>query len=71
MDLSHTTKYKQVTIYDWPWSQTCMDCAHGEFFQSDTFDSSNMLCHIACEDNDGSVCNGFKKKTDDEEEEED
>jgi hypothetical protein len=61
---------KTVTIYDWPWSQKCMDCKFGEFFQSDTFDTSNMLCHIARTDNDGQSCGGFIERTDNPGEEE-
>ena len=49
--------FQQVTIVPWPWSQYCMNCKHGEFMQSETFNSSNYICfvngymdsHIQCE----------------------
>jgi hypothetical protein len=59
MELIHC---KVVAIYEWPFSQMCMDCEHGEFIQSDTFDASNMMCHLACTENDGTVCKLFKQK---------
>ena len=34
----------QVTIKPWPFSQYCMDCEHGEFVESKTFNSSNYIC---------------------------
>jgi len=45
-----------VTIYEWPWSQNCMDCKYGEFVNSTTFDSSCYLCLLACEENNGEYC---------------
>jgi len=67
--MDDNARVKTVTIYNWPWSQKCMDCKFGEFFQSDTFDMSNMLCHEACKDNDGQSCPMFVERTDEPEEE--
>jgi hypothetical protein len=33
--------YDQVVVYDWPDSQTCVDCEYGEFVESESFSSSN------------------------------
>jgi hypothetical protein len=63
-------RFKPVTIYNWPWSQKCMDCKHGEFFQSDTFDTANMLCHLNCEDNNGESCSGFVSREEENDSEE-
>jgi hypothetical protein len=51
-----------ITIYDWPWSQKCMECKHGEFIDSEKFSSSCYLCHIRCEENDGVDCPYFEEK---------
>ena len=48
--------YTKVTIYDFPDSQMCMGCKHGEFVQSDSFGSSNYLCLISSEKNCGLGC---------------
>ena len=51
---------KKVTMYEWPSSQKCMECAHSEFVMSDTLTNSDYVCHEACEDNDGVSCSKFK-----------
>lgn len=33
-----------VTIQRWPWSQYCMDCKHGEFLESKTFNKADYIC---------------------------
>lgn len=43
-------------MYEWPESQICMDCPHGEFVMSDKLDNSNYLCMIGCDENDGMNC---------------
>jgi polyferredoxin len=48
--------YHQVIVYDWPESQTCMDCEHGEFVESETFSSSNYICKVGSVRNSGSAC---------------
>ena len=48
--------WSKVLIYSWPWSQNCIGCKNSEFVQSYTFDSSNYICNVECEENDGVDC---------------
>ena len=43
-------------MYEWPESQLCMDCKHGEFIMSDKLVNSNYLCMEGCDKNDGVGC---------------
>lgn len=43
-------------MYEWPQSQKCMECPHGEFVMSDRLDNSNYLCMVGCDENDGVYC---------------
>lgn len=43
-------------MYEWPESQICMECPHGEFVMSDRLDNSNYLCMVGCDENDGVNC---------------
>ena len=43
-------------MYEWPESQICMECPHGEFVMSDRLSNSNYLCMIGCDENDGINC---------------
>lgn len=49
-------KYDEVIIYSWPWSQNCIGCEHGEFVESETYDSSNYICKVSCTVNTGAYC---------------
>jgi len=49
-------------MYEWPESQICMDCPHGEFVMSDKLDNSNYLCMIGCDKNSGISCPGLPPK---------
>ena len=55
--------YHKVIIYDWPYSQTCMGCEHGEFVESKTYGSSNLICSIGSTGNNGSECRDRKEVT--------
>ena len=57
--------FNKVIIYRFPASQNCMDCVNGEFVQSETFDSSDYMCRVNCEKNDGVNCPKRKLKEDD------
>jgi len=43
-------------ITEWPESQICMDCDHGEFLNLEDYDSSDYLCHVNCTMNNGVSC---------------
>jgi hypothetical protein len=43
-------------MYEWPESQICMDCPHGEFVMSDKLVNSNYLGMNGCDKNDGVGC---------------
>jgi len=45
------SKHEIKAVYNWPWSQNCIDCDHGELVMSD--DGSKYVCDINCLDNDG------------------
>ena len=47
---------EEVVIYRWPSSQICMDCEHGEFVQSKTFNSNDYICWAGCVENRGDFC---------------
>lgn len=47
---------EKITIHGWPDSQVCMGCRHGEFIQSEKFDSSHYACLIGSTKNNGIVC---------------
>ncbi len=55
------SKFLEILIYTWPWSQICMSCRRGEFVDSQTFDASCYICWECCKENDGSVCPKFEK----------
>ena len=50
---------KKVVMYEWPDSQICMECQHGNFFEFDESLNSDYLCMVACEENDGVYCPMF------------
>jgi hypothetical protein len=52
----------QVTIQPWPQSQLCMDCEHGEFLDSETFNSSHYICFENSMENDGIYCPLYTKR---------
>jgi len=54
--------YHIVIIYDWPDSQLCLTCEHGEFIESNTFDSSNYQCKINSIQNKGTHCVDRKER---------
>jgi len=59
--------YKELTIYQWPESQICMDCEHGNFITISGDDvGSQYSCSIGCKENDGVNC---PKKEDEDEDE--
>ena len=43
-------------MYEWPESQICMDCGHGEFIMSDKLVNCDYLCMVGCDKNDGVNC---------------
>ena len=49
---------KKTTLYDWPTSQNCMDCKHGEpvQFVNESDLVATCLCLVACTENDGVDC---------------
>jgi hypothetical protein len=49
-------KFYPVLIYEWPWSQNCMDCKYGERMSSKTFSVSCYLCLLGYPKNDGEYC---------------
>ena len=52
---------KKVVLYEWPESQKCMDCEHGEFVAFiENSRGSDYICHIGCTENDGVECPRFK-----------
>lgn len=49
--------FHKIIVYDWPYSQICMDCDYSEFIQSEkTFNSSNYVCSLNETRNDGTSC---------------
>ena len=56
--------YDQVVVYDWPDSQTCVDCEYGEFVESESFSSSNYICKVGSARNTGSACPDRKEVID-------
>lgn len=38
-------KQMNIEIKEWPYTQYCMECIHGEFIQSETLNSANYWCH--------------------------
>jgi len=54
-------KYLEVLIYTWPYSQLCMECKHGEFVDSHTFDACSYICWKHCEKNNGTECPKYEK----------
>ena len=49
--------FDKIIIYSFPYSQTtCMECKHSEFVESKTYCSSNYICKINFEYNDGIKC---------------
>ena len=38
--------YDVVVVYQWPQSQNCAGCKHGEFIASETYDASCFRCKI-------------------------
>ena len=59
----------QVTIYEWPTSQKCMECKHREFINSDVFCNSHYACMVNCTENDGVNCPKFESEPDEVQEE--
>lgn len=57
-------------LYDWPYSQKCMECTHGCFVQGDNVEGSAYLCFEAERHNDGVTCPSFDEKEESEEESE-
>lgn len=49
---------KKVTLYEWPASQNCMECKHGEPVQfiNENEGVATCLCMRACVGNDGVDC---------------
>jgi hypothetical protein len=45
-----------ATVYEWPYSQICMDCAHK---RPDILDNSAVICTRAETRNDGVTCPSF------------
>ena len=56
-------QHYQVTIYEWPWSQNCMDCKFGEYMQSPTFNKACYFCFRNCTKNDGVHCPEKEKQS--------
>ena len=54
--------YQIIIVYDWPWSQICMDCKHGEFVMSETRYASNYICKVNATRNTGTECPHMVKK---------
>lgn len=57
--------YSKAVIYEWPWSQNCAECEHGELMTSG---SSRYACTANCDRNDGETCPAkiMKPDTDDD-----
>jgi hypothetical protein len=55
-------------MYEWPESQMCMECEHGEFVCSDTLVNSDYLCMVGCNKNDGVNCPKFSQSEEEPEE---
>lgn len=51
-----STNFTAVTIQHWPHCQLCMECKHGEFMQSTTFNNSDYICMVSATENNGIVC---------------
>lgn len=58
--LKESIEMSKPVMYEWPESQICMDCKHGEFVMSDTLVNSNHLCMVGCSKNDGVNCTKLK-----------
>lgn len=57
---------KIVTLYEWPKSQICMNCDHGnpvQFIKKDDYVASS-ICFQACSENDGTDCPKMNKEED-------
>jgi len=61
---------RKVTLYEWPWSQKCMGCVHGEFVNFEGCGGSDYMCYVSCEENDGTNCPKFEQREEEKEEEE-
>ena len=57
----------EPVMYEWPESQICMNCKHGEFIMSDALVNSDHLCMIGCGENDGVDCPGFEQENEEQE----
>ena len=53
---------RNITLYEWPDSQICMDCEHGEFILLDSAIGSEYICNINCQEYDGVNCPKFKEE---------
>lgn len=51
-----------LIVYQWPVSQICSNCEHGEFLNSESFQNSHYICNIAYRHNDGIFCPYKKEK---------
>jgi len=61
---------KEIVVYDWPLSKTCMECLNGESITSDeTFQNLDYICHVRCKFNDGLNCPDFEAPLPDEDDE--
>jgi len=55
--------YQELIVYEWPWSQICMECGNSDFIQgADNFQNSCYVCNAKCRDNNGSICPMRKDK---------
>jgi len=57
-ELSKTWQAKSVTIYEWPFSQKCLECNFGEELAK----SSACICHLNSEKNDEGDCPDFEER---------
>jgi len=49
--------YKELIVYEFPYSQNCMECIYSEFILLDDGGAgSDQICNENCKDNDGVNC---------------
>jgi hypothetical protein len=52
----------EVIVYEWPYSQVCIDCTHGTFIMSDNLGPSAYICDIGSLKNKGTECPDMVEK---------
>jgi len=53
---------KKLKVYEWPFSQICMECTHGGFIYGDHIGDSCYSCDNESAVSDGIYCSGFEAK---------